>query len=135
MVASVGGLVGVVDLDQVVCAVGVQDGGIGILRRPDDSILILVGGNAGSGSGIGEGVNGLRSGLGQELGVLELKGEDGLADRAVVEPAIEIGRGGPDAAGQGSDELLIDFVAAGSEFPHGSAVDEIEIGILTGARG
>jgi len=63
----------------------VQDSGIGILRGPDDCIFTVVGGDAGSGSGIAEAIGGFRNGSGQQFCVLKLKSEDGLADRAKIQ--------------------------------------------------
>ena len=68
MVTAVSGLAGVVELDEGEGVVGVENGGIRVLGGPDDAILTFVGGNAGSGSGIAEGVGGLSCGGGFEPG-------------------------------------------------------------------
>ena len=70
LVAAVGGLVGVIDLDEGFGVVGVEDGGVDVFGGPDDGVLSGVGGDAGSGSGIGKGGGSLRRGGGWSLALL-----------------------------------------------------------------
>src|SRR2546430_17622690 len=73
MVGAVGGLVAVVKFMQIGGIVGVEHGRGRVLDRPDNSVLIQVGGNAGSCAGIP--VRGWSTwhGFGQQLSVLALE--------------------------------------------------------------
>src|ERR1700722_5547631 len=133
MVAAVYGLVAVVDFRERCGIVGVEHCWIRMLGDPDDSVGGAVGGDAGRGSRIVEGMGGGGDRGRLQLCVFELEGEHRGIYRCVVELAVEVGRRRPDASGQNGGNLLINIVGIGVVFSHPATVDDVEVAVFAGA--
>src|ERR1700733_10362153 len=135
MIATVGSLTGAVEVHQSNGVIGVKHGRISILHCPHNGVLRSVGRNARSCSRIAEGIARSCYRTREELRVLELKCQQWRTYRGIVDVGTECSRRGPDSAGEGAREFLVDLVAGGIEFPHVIPVNDIEIAVLTGSHG
>ena len=105
----------------------------GVLDRPDDPVGRPVGGDARGRAGIGELGGRLRGRRRRELRVRERERPQRAADRAEVDLSVEVGRRGPDPAGQLPGDLLVDVAVVGAGAvvsAHGVPVDQVDVAVL-----